>query len=1006
MTASETSSATRERLIEPTRIAALVDRAPHLLGLLDADGTPLYLSPAAVALLTGGSAGAILDADEDQRTLRIHPDDVERIMTAFDTAAAVPGERVTFSARTKHADGTWRHFEGECQNLLEDPEVDGIILSIKDVTDRAAVERELRDRLRIEATLAMVARDLMRVDGDDVDGPIQAALENLGALLGAHRASIFLLRGDVYERTHAWSQVGAPPRVEQIPVDRLSSWLTIMSSGQATAVGSEQLLPIVPSYAATGLHGLSSSVLAVALVAREQPLGFLAFGRDEDGYTWPSGSVEFAEQFGALVTTALERRDAEQVRKQSQEALRTTAERFSRLVQNSPDLVLVLDATGCITFASPAATTLFGYEPDELLGMMPWDLLHPDDVPRAIEAFARAVTDFQPEFVPLRVRHKDGTWIPVETIGSELFDDPLVAGLLVNVRDVRERERIAAELRDVEARFRQAWSHAPIGMAFAGRDGRFLEVNPALCEMLGVTEQALLEQTISALTHPDDIASNQELHDSLYRDEISGYSLEKRFRHADGSWRWVRVSVTPIRDADGSPMCSLGQIEDITERREFEERLAWEATHDGLTGLPLRKLLLDHLDLALAASRRAETHVGVLFIDLDHFKRVNDSFGHSAGDRVLVQVAERLRASVRDGDTPGRFGGDEFVVVCPALADPRDVVSVADRILESLATTFNIDGVDMYVGASIGIAVAEPGIDAQTLLRQADTAAYRAKDHGRNRYEIFDAELRASVFARLETEMALRKALESDELLVLYQPVVTAVTGEVVGFEALVRWDRPGHGRLSPSEFLAVAEDTGLIVPIGRHVLSHACQQLAAWQLQRPDRAPFLAVNVSPRQLFSPELVDDVRDIIERTGINPENLWLELPETLLVHDTPQLVALLMKLRDLGVQLSLDDFGTGFSSLAHLRFLPVGVVKIDRSFTAELGRTTQGTTIVAAVISLAHALGMRVIAEGVETVGQLDILRMLNCDWIQGFYFSTPLHGSHANQALATGSLRR
>ena len=399
MTASETSSATRERLIEPTRIAALVDRAPHLLGLLDADGTPLYLSPAAVALLTGGSAGAILDADEDQRTLRIHPDDVERIMTVFDTAAAVPGERVTFSARTKHADGTWRHFEGECQNLLEDPEVDGIILSIKDVTDRAAVERELRDRLRIEATLAMVARDLMRVDGDDVDGPIQAALENLGALLGAHRASIFLLRGDVYERTHAWSQVGAPPRVEQIPVDRLSSWLTIMSSGQATAVGSEQLLPIVPSYAATGLHGLSSSVLAVALVAREQPLGFLAFGRDEDGYTWPSGSVEFAEQFGALVTTALERRDAEQVRKQSQEALRTTAERFSRLVQNSPDLVLVLDATGCITFASPAATTLFGYEPDELLGMMPWDLLHPDDVPRAIEAFARAVTDFQPEFV-------------------------------------------------------------------------------------------------------------------------------------------------------------------------------------------------------------------------------------------------------------------------------------------------------------------------------------------------------------------------------------------------------------------------------------------------------------------------------------------------------------------------------------------------------------------------------------------------------------------------------
>jgi diguanylate cyclase (GGDEF)-like protein/PAS domain S-box-containing protein len=667
--------------------------------------------------------------------------------------------------------------------------------------------------------------------------------------------------------------------------------------------------------------------------------------------------------------------------------------------------VIVLDREGRVTFASPAAHSIFGYEPDEIVGCTPWDLVHPDDVPGAIDAFARAIENFQPEYVPLRIRHRDGTWIPVETLGSPLFDDPLLSGLLVNIRDVRERERMAAELRHVEARFQQAWDHAPIGMGFAARDGRFLDVNPAFCRMLGYTEAELLDADMPSLTHADDLVRNLELHEAIYRGDSSGYSIEKRFQHKDGTWRWVRVTVTAILDDSGTPFCTLGQVEDIAERREFEERLAYEASHDALTGLPLRKLLLDHLELALASSRRAGTHVGVLFIDLDHFKRVNDSMGHAAGDVVLVEVAERLRQSLRDGDTPGRFGGDEFVVVCPTLDDPHDVVQVADRVLERLAEPFDVDGIEVYAGASIGIAVAELGIDAETLLRQADTAAYRAKDHGRNRYEIFDAELRASVFARLQTEVALRQALDNDELLVLYQPIVTAVTNELVGFEALVRWDRPGHGRLAPAEFLAVAEDTGLIVPLGRHVLSQACTQLAAWQRQRPDRPPFLAVNLSPRQLLSSDLVDDVRLTVERSSVDPRNLWLELPETLLVHDTPHLVSLLGKLRDLGVQISLDDFGTGFSSLTHLRFLPVGVVKIDRSFIFELGRNSQGTTIVGAVISLAHALGMRVIAEGVETLEQLEILRALNCDWIQGFYFSTPLLPAHATQVLTSGRLR-
>jgi diguanylate cyclase (GGDEF)-like protein/PAS domain S-box-containing protein len=992
--------------LEPERIAALVERSPLLIGLIDDLGAPCYLSPAATALLAGSDGSDIIGAADDAaRMVRIHPDDVELVVHAYETARDHPEQGpVTFCARTRHDDGTWRHFEGEFANQLDDPEVRGVLLSIKDVTDRVRVEDELRRQLAAEAMLADIARDLLRGADERFDDIISSALDELAHLFDASRAAIFFAEGDELVRRFAWCAPGAvSPPVDRLPMSSLDQWSGRNSDGHASAIDACTSRRVNRGLGA--IPGVSESVLAVALLTRDRPLGFVSFGHDEADHVWSSGARECAEQFAVLLTTVLERRNAEAMQRQSLAVMEGNAARFSRLVEHSPDVVIVLDTEGHISFASPAARSVFGYEPEEIVGRTPWDLVHPDDLETAIDAFARAVENFQPELVPIRISHKDGTWIPVETIGSPLFDDPVVAGLLVNIRDVRERERMTAELRDMEARFQQAWKHAPIGMGFAARDGAFADVNPALCEMLGYTEAELRATSTIDLTHPDDLAKNLELHEALYRGDIPRYSHEKRFRHKDGTWRWTRVTVTPIRDRDGRPIASLGQVEDITERKKFEERLAYEATHDGLTGLPLRKLLLDHLDLALSAARRVGSHVGVLFIDLDHFKRINDSLGHAAGDTVLIEVAERLRWCLRDGDTPGRFGGDEFVIVCPALDDPRDIVQVADRLLERLAEPFVVEGVEVYAGASIGIAVAEPGVDAETLLRQADTAAYRAKDHGRNRYEIFDAELRASVLARLQTEMALRRALENDELLVLYQPIVTAVTGELVGYEALVRWDRPGYGRLSPAEFLEVAEDTGLIVPLGRFVLNAACAQLAAWQRQRPDHPPFVAVNLSPRQLLSPELVDDVQDAITSSGATAELVWLELPETLLVHDTPQLVSLLDKLRDLGVHIALDDFGTGFSSLTHLRFLPVGVVKIDRSFIFELGRSNQGTTIVGAVISLAHALGMRVVAEGVETVEQLEILRSLNCDWVQGFYFATPLLSGHATQVMASGRLR-
>jgi diguanylate cyclase (GGDEF)-like protein len=465
---------------------------------------------------------------------------------------------------------------------------------------------------------------------------------------------------------------------------------------------------------------------------------------------------------------------------------------------------------------------------------------------------------------------------------------------------------------------------------------------------------------------------------------------------------WARVTITPVCDVERKPLYFIGHVEDVTERKQIEQRMSHDATHDALTGLPLRTLLLDHLELALAGARRHTTSVAVLFIDLDRFKRVNDSLGHAAGDELLTEVARRLRSAVRDIDTPGRFGGDEFVVVCPDLSEVRDVVAIAERVRQLLEEPFDVRGVQVFVGASIGIAVADSGTDAATLLGQADTAAYRAKDRGRNRYEIFDDDLRTSVARRLDTETGLRRALERDELRLVYQPIVEMSQGSVVGFEALVRWEREGKV-IGPDEFLAVAEETGLIVPLGQQVLEKACRQLAEWRRVLPGaRLPRLSVNLSARQLTQPELVHDVRRTLAATGVAASGLCLEITETVLMHDTPQVTTNLNGLRDLGVTLAIDDFGTGYSSLSYLRRLPVSAVKIDRSFTVGLGDDHDTSTIVASVVGLAHALGMDVVAEGVETVEHVAALLGLGCDHGQGFFFSRPVSPDIALEFIRRG----
>jgi len=553
-----------------------------------------------------------------------------------------------------------------------------------------------------------------------------------------------------------------------------------------------------------------------------------------------------------------------------------------------------------------------------------------------------------------------------------------------------------------EDRFRNAFDFAAIGMALVSSEGRWLQVNRALCKILGYSEREMIVTDFLTVIHPDDLSVAVEAIKRLRKGNSTIDQCEVRFQHKSGHKVWGLWSASLAGGSHATSTPLVFQIQDITDRKRAEEQLQHEAMHDVMTGLPNRAMFIDHLELAIARAQRNEARkFAVLYVDLDRFKIINDSLGHSVGDQLLKEVAVRLWKCVRAGDTVARLGGDEFVLLLEDIYEESEAIEVAERIKSELAAPFTLNGREVFTTVSIGVASSWTSYhQAEGLIRDADAAMYRAKSLGKNRHEIYDSAMHAQVNDQLQMETALRMAVERNELVVYYQSIVDLETFKISGFEALVRWNHPERGFISPAHFIPLAEETGLIVDIGEWVLRDACRQMERWQKIFPSDPPlFVSVNLSSKQFIQSDLIQRVTKIIEETKINPEGLKLEITESAVMDNVETATEMLKKLRALGIKLSIDDFGTGYSSLSYLHRFPIDTLKVDRSFVVNMSEDGENVEIVRTIVSLAQNLGMNVIAEGVETKEQLAALRKLGCENGQGYFFSKPVGAKAAEDLI-------
>ncbi|MEZ5206489.1 MAG: EAL domain-containing protein [Acidimicrobiales bacterium] len=907
-----------------------------------ADGACLYASPSVEGVL-GITPQAVTEVSLPDR---LHASDAAALTAAAAEAQERPGGTYTVTCRFRHADGSWRWIELSGVNLLDDPTVQGLVTTMRDVTDRVDAERAVRSSNdRFHALVANSTDVLVLLD---VHGHASFASPTIASNLG-------LLPDDVLgvgllDFTHPLDRA----RADQVFLDVRST------------------------------PGAAAELELRAL-------------RGDGDYAWMEVRLQNLLDDPAVGGIVLHARDVS-ARRNAELALEASEQLFRSLATSAPIGIFRLDLEGRIDFANDRFREITGVGDDRVDPIDALAVVHPDDRAALIPQWAEALrsgTEYRGSF---RLVGGDGVVHQVVGQTSPLTDESgALVGAVGTVLDVTD----LVDARQNASRFQSIIESTSDIVVITDRDGVPQYLNRAARQAMGVsadTEVRSLDAS-SYFTPMSWRRVLEEAYPSVVADGVWNGELEL-VHPVEGTVTPVSHVMLASSDPDGGIDFVASISRDMSDQKSLEAQLQHQADHDELTGLPNRKPLIAYLEAALANAHRFGGSVAVLFVDLDHFKVVNDSVGHHAGDQLLRVLAERLAGALRPHDRAGRFGGDEFVAICPGIGGTDELARLADRVRTAVRGSVDLDGDEAFVTVSIGAALGTGVERPSDLLRDADAAMYEAKARGRDRVQLFDGTMRLHLVERLQIERELRRALEEAELVLQFQPVVSLATRRIAGVEVLVRWQHPERGLLLPDQFLPVAEETGLIADIGVVVLDGACRAAATWPIDPSVGEPTpVYVNLSARELSDPHLADRIAATIDAAGIDPAGVHLEITENALLEDAIATKAALLELRRVGVRLALDDFGTGYSSLAYLKHFPVDALKIDKAFVEGLGGSGGDDAITAAIVDVAQRLGLQTVAEGVERAEQAEWLTALGCDLAQGFHFAPPLDAEAVRAAL-------